>query len=104
MGDVSADCETRRHQFGYRLAHRPPGELPTGSCIRDALDQPERRRRSVQGDGEKAWQQGGGNLMAQVSQEAGRADPGHARLDHPGPAASPGSVSAATAADSAGCQ
>ena len=91
-------CADRRGQHGRggvpadrypAPAARIIGQCPArqasypGCCIGDALDQPQRGRGSVQGDGEQARQQGSRNLMAQVRQETGRADPGHAPAEPP---------------------
>jgi len=51
-----------------------------GEAVGDAFDEAEGGGRSAEGGGEQAGQQGGGDLVADVGQEAGRADAGH-----PGP-------------------
>jgi hypothetical protein len=50
-----------------------------GQPVGDAFDEAEGSGGGAEGDGEQVGDQGGGDLVADVGQEAGRADPGHAR-------------------------
>ena len=65
---------TRRR--GRVIGQRPAAEPGhPAQRIRDALDQPQRRRRRAQHRGQKRRQQRGRDLVADIGQEARRADP-----------------------------
>jgi hypothetical protein len=46
----------------------------TGESVADTFDRAERGGRCTESAGEQRWEQGGGDLMADVGEEAGTAD------------------------------
>jgi hypothetical protein len=50
-----------------------------GEAVREALDQPQRGGGGAEGSGEQVGEQGGGDLVADVGQEAGRPDAANSR-------------------------
>ncbi len=79
-GGVAAD---RDRSAALGVVGDGPAGQPRRSCeaVGDAFDEAEGGGGSAHGGGEQVGKQGGRDLVADVGQEAGRADSGHTRAE-----------------------